>query len=211
MSLFINLLFKSPLAFLLASLAVVFSVCCHEYCHARAALWQGDDTAARAGHLTLNPLKQMGKASLLMLAVFGLAWGAVPVNPANFKNKYSELVVSLAGPATNLALFLVFGLLLDISLHFFDRGLLIGVLAYAAELNLVLAFFNLLPVPGLDGGVLIARLLPRLQLARQEWFKGTLLILFVLLFLSVGRLFALASDATNFYITLLEKLWAKLI
>ncbi|MCK5845103.1 MAG: site-2 protease family protein, partial [Victivallales bacterium] len=86
-------------------LIIVFSICCHEYMHARTALWQGDDTAARTGHLTLNPLKQMGLISIFMLFMFGIAFGQVPVNPNKMRKPWGEALVSFAGPFANIALF----------------------------------------------------------------------------------------------------------
>lgn len=81
MNLFITQLFEDPQRFFIWLLVVIFSICCHEFMHAWAALKQGDPTAADEGHLTLNPMKQMGPFSLVMLAVCGIAWGRVPVRP----------------------------------------------------------------------------------------------------------------------------------
>ncbi len=211
MHIFLDLLFISPLTFFLAVLVVTFSICCHEYCHARVALWQGDPTVIYTGHLTLNPLKQMGAVSLVMLLLFGIAWGSVPVYPPNFKNKYSEWLVALAGPAANIILFLVFGFLLLISLKLSDNRLLIGVLSYATEVNLVLAFFNLLPIPGLDGGIVTTKLLPRFKQAENEWVKGTMIIIFILLFLSIDKLYLAASFVTDKYLMLMAKIWIAII
>ena len=122
-SLFIQRLFgPHQQTALMQLLVVVFSVCLHEYAHARAALWQGDATAAEQGHLTLNPLKQMGPMSLIMLLIIGIAWGAVPVNPGRMRHRYSDALVSFAGPATNLALFLVSSLLFAFSALMFAKG-----------------------------------------------------------------------------------------
>ena len=104
---FIKTLFSDPRLFFSQLLIVVFSICLHEYIHTLTAYKLGDSTAADRGHLTLNPLKQMGFISLFMLCMLGLAWGQVPVDPVNFRRRSSDLRISLAGPLTNLALAVV--------------------------------------------------------------------------------------------------------
>ena len=77
---FIQYISTDPVFYFGWIVLAAFSICCHEYAHAYVALRVGDDTAARDGHLTLNPLVQMGFQSMLMLVFFGIAWGAVPVS-----------------------------------------------------------------------------------------------------------------------------------
>ena len=89
---------------------VMFSICLHELAHAWVALKHGDDTAAQAGHLSLNPAIQMGPYSLILLAVLGLAWGAVPVDEGRMRSRASGAWVAVAGPLTNLALMVVFAI-----------------------------------------------------------------------------------------------------
>ena len=74
---FITSLFSDPEYFWCVTLAVIPSICLHEYFHAQVAFWCGDDTAAHYGHLTLNPLRQMGWISLVMFFILGIAWGMV--------------------------------------------------------------------------------------------------------------------------------------
>ena len=107
--LFILQLKENPTYFCLMTMIVIFSICFHEYCHARTALWMGDSTAADSGHLTLNPMKQMGMISVIMLLILGFAWGAVPVNPQKLRSKYrwGEFATSMAGPCGNLILFVI--------------------------------------------------------------------------------------------------------
>ena len=109
MNLFITQAFTDTKMFLMITLVVVFSICLHEFFHAWTALQFGDTTAADRGHLTLNPLRQMGPMSIIMFLILGFAWGAVPVNPAvlRAKNRHAPAIVSLAGPATNFGLFLI--------------------------------------------------------------------------------------------------------
>ena len=109
MPIFLSLAKNNPTAFILIVVTLVFSISLHEYFHARCALWMGDSTAADAGHLTLNPFRQMGWISLVMLLVAGIAWGAVPVDPVRLRSRHSwgPLATALAGPAANLLLAVV--------------------------------------------------------------------------------------------------------
>src|SRR6266550_1890342 len=150
----------------------------HEYAHAEAAYRQGDDTAYMVGRLTLNPLKHIDPIMTVLLPVVlwlshaGFLFGAakpVPVNPRNYRKFVrGDVIVSLAGIVVNLILFLVFaglfavvGLVaervpsLTASLEILQR-----MMFYGMRLNLVLAFFNLIPIPPLDGSHVFYHLLP---------------------------------------------------
>lgn len=177
-----KILFEDPNLYLTWILLVVFSVCCHEYAHARASLWQGDPTAAMLGHLTINPLKQMGIISLIMLFFIGIAWGAVPVVPRNMKHKYSPALVAFAGPFMNLILFLVFCLLIV----FFSTGRkeLANLFFYGAVINIVLFIFNMLPIPILDGYTVFTYLFPGIYKINSELANGITFFLFLVLFMS---------------------------
>ena len=104
MSLFIQQLWENPPFFFAVAIIVIFSICCHEFMHAYIALKEGDPTAADAGHLTLNPFRQMGLWSLIIFAFFGLAWGQVPVRHDRMRHRHGPPLVAVAGPATSLAL-----------------------------------------------------------------------------------------------------------
>jgi len=152
---FIAQLWSNPVHFIFWTVMVVFSVCCHELAHVYAALSQGDDTAARKGYLTLDPLKLMGPASLVALAFIGIAWGAVPVTPSRFRRGYSHAVVSAAGPGTNLLLAVIFALATAFihsrgasmeSASMFVRFFFAGL-----QVNCMLAILNILPIPMFDG------------------------------------------------------------
>ena len=182
---------------------LVFAMCAHEYAHAATALQQGDDTAYRLGRVTLNPLPHIDPwMSVLMPAmIWFLSSGAytfggakpVPVNSSRFKNYVrGDLIVSAAGVITNLLLALV------CSVIFVLLGLIAASLPSAATvldtaqrmmvhgiwLNLVLCFFNLIPVPPLDGSHLLYHALPP---KAGKWYRGLqrfgYLPLFILLFL----------------------------
>ncbi len=180
--------FENPLL-VFVLVGIVFSICCHEYMHARVALAEGDATAARAGHLTLNPLRQMGPFSLLMLAVAGLAWGAVPVDPRNFRRPSSALRVALAGPLANLAMWILF-LAASCLVGMFSDSPVCDLLFQIALANAVLFLFNLLPVPGLDGSTALRHFFPSFS---DRLSPGFSLLLLVLLFRFSSFLFDAAA------------------
>ena len=191
---FITYLWRDPYFFLSGVFLVVFSVCCHEFMHAWIALKEGDPTAADAGHLTLNPLKQMGLYSLFLLAIFGIAWGQVPVNPANFRRRSSDLRVSLAGPLTNLGLAIIF--LLLCALLFFggvENRQAISMVFYGCVLNQVLFVLNMLPVPGFDGFGVARYFFPGFLEMKSEVSTIVTVVLIVLLFSCIRYLFRLAE------------------
>ena len=201
---FIRYLFTDPRLFFTAILIVVLSVSCHEFMHAFVALKMGDDTAARRGHLTLNPLKQMGWLSLAMLLFLGIAWGQVPVNPANFRSRGGRVLTSLAGPLTNFALWLFFTVGAFVCFKAETGEFAVAMLTYGAVMNLVLFVFNLLPVPGLDGFSVVGELFPELLRSESEAVKGAFFVLVVLVFVFIDKLFELARVATGFLLLLLD-------
>ncbi len=156
----------------------MFSVVAHEYAHAEAAYRQGDTTAYMLGRLTLNPLKHIDPVMTILLPVIlylshaGFLFGSakpVPVNPRNYRNyRKGDIIVSLAGIAVNLALFVVSTILfagvgmVGASLPALSATFEIAqrMLYYGMVLNLVLAFFNLIPIPPLDGSHVFYHLLP---------------------------------------------------
>ncbi len=201
MDLFINKLFTNPEEFLAITLMVVFSICCHEFSHAWMALKQGDSTAADEGHLTLNPFKQMGIMSLLMLAFFGLAFGRVPVDPRRMKHHYSEALVAFAGPAMNLILFFVFCLLTAITHLTGVQAAAVSLILFGAIINMALFLFNLLPVPILDGWAIFRGLFPKIRKIRfeqSEFMKGTAVIAFIMIFMFARYLFIAGVISAQF-------------
>lgn len=159
---------------------VMFSVCCHEAAHAYVAAREGDDTAAVNGFLTLNPLRVMGLYSIVFLALFGIAWGAVPVQPHRFRRRYSHLLVALAGPGTNMLLIAISA----VGYAFLSRQLpqeMSFMLEIGIAANAFLLLFNLLPVPMLDGWELYRTIFPALRKVSpeqaQQWGFGILLVI----------------------------------
>ena len=147
---FIRLLFTNPRAFATIILIVVFSICLHEFMHAWVALKMGDPTAADRGHLTMNPFRQMGWWSIVMLALIGIAWGQVPVDLRNLPSRGRRIAVALAGVSANLALALCLTVLTFVTM-LCRQEFAAAMLFQGAVLNLLMLVINLLPRPGLDG------------------------------------------------------------
>lgn len=172
----ISLLQTDPLVFALAFLALVFSLVLHELGHAYAAYAFGDETAKRQGRLSLNPLVHLDPIGTLFLLLVGFGWARpVPIYPPHFRNyRLGLFVVSIAGIAVNLGLAVLFALLVKLLYALDPEGMVqaflglggspYGFLALGfhliASLNLVLAVFNLLPIPPLDGSKILQSLLP---------------------------------------------------
>ena len=177
------------------AVVLVFSICCHEYMHARAALWQGDDTAKLLGHLTLNPLKQMGWFSLIMMLMVGLAFGKVPVNRARLRRPYGEAIVSFAGPFANLVLFVIFSIGLAVATVYDvpPAGMICQV---GGVLNSVLFMLNMIPVPPLDGYGILSSFFPEMRNHSSELVNGATFLLVMILFMSVQYLFMAGSFLT---------------
>lgn len=182
---FIQSLFNQPTYYITWIVLICFSICIHEYAHARVALRRGDSTAADAGYLTLDPLRVMGWQSLLILALFGLAWGAVPIRPDRLRGKFGRLLVALSGPAANLMLALLFFLVMYIgSLAIGPSATIIFICRLGISANIFLFLFNLLPLPMLDGWELYSAFLPAFKRipqaqANQYGLFGLLIILFM--------------------------------
>ena len=155
---------------------IIPSVILHEVAHGWVALAFGDDTAKRAGRLTLNPIAHVDVVGTLIVPAFMILSGfgffgwakPVPVNLAKLRSPRNQgVVVSLAGPATNLVLAGVFAVLFRASgaaSAIPVQGPLpiwVQLLFYAGIINIWLAAFNMIPIPPLDGSVLLERLLPR--------------------------------------------------
>jgi Zn-dependent protease len=184
--------------FILAAPVLLFSVVAHEVAHGYAALKQGDDTALMLGRLTFNPVKHVDPFMTiilpLMLAYFGgpILGGAkpVPVNPRKYRRfRRGDIIVSLAGIATNLVLavvctvlMIVIGVLPVVPALAETQALLQAMMGWGVFLNLNLAAFNLLPVPPLDGSHVLKYLLPpgwALHYQRVG-FAGIIILLFLL-------------------------------
>ncbi len=209
MNLFINQLFTDPETFCAIILIIVFSICCHEFSHAWMALKQGDSTAADTGHLTLNPFKQMGVMSLVMLAFFGLAFGKVPVNPQRMKHRYSEALVAFAGPAMNLILFFVFCLIAAVTTLLEVQTVSVNFFKMGAMFNMALFLLNIMPIPILDGFTIFKGIFPNIRkipLEKSEFMKGMIVIAFIMIFMFARYFFIAGIISTHFVTGLLMRL-----
>jgi len=172
----------SVLEVLVWLVGVAMAITVHEFAHAKRAQLAGDPTPAQQGRVTLNPLAHLDPFGTLALVLFGLGWGKpVPVNPSYFRRgRFDELMVSAWGPLSNILLAAVFAALLRFDLVPGRERLFFTF----ALINLLLAFFNLLPVAPLDGHHVVASLLPPRRAYAYEQFShryGIIILLAILL------------------------------
>lgn len=145
---------------------VLFSITFHEVSHGYAAFRLGDPTARNAGRLTLNPISHIDPVGLLVLVVTRMiGWAKpVPVDPRYFKNPRQDMMwVSLAGPASNLLLAVVFAVISRMVPPIAQLSFLYPLaimLQFMIVINVGLAVFNLIPIPPLDGSHILQGLLP---------------------------------------------------
>ena len=186
---------------------LLMSVVIHEVSHGIVALWQGDQTAKFMGRLTLNPLKHLDMwgsflvpLMLIILPgsiIFGLA-KPVPYNPYNLRNaKWGPAIVGAAGPASNFLIALAFGLSLRFLLVASDMPVLqnlIQLFSIIVFLNLLLAVFNLVPIPPLDGSKILFSLLPPHMSHIQAFLEryGFMFLLFFIFF-AFGTIFPIIT------------------
>ena len=182
---------RDPQVILATLIAFVVGITVHEFCHAWTALMLGDDTARRQGRVTLNPLAHLdpvGTLGMLMIAVlgFGIGWGRpVPVNPGRLRGRQRGMAVTaLAGPLSNVVLATVFAIP-----YRFGGGLAVPsfaevTLQQLVVVNILLAAFNLIPIPPLDGLKIVTGLLPDFWypylVLLERYGIGILLVLIVL-------------------------------
>ena len=198
---------KNWLIQLLLSLPIILlSLTVHEYSHGLIASKLGDKTAENLGRLTLNPLKHIDPMGFLAMLLFGFGWAKpVPVNTRNFKKPRRDMALTaIAGPVSNLLLAVLFAILYEIAVMVFSRmtELPDGVISFAGTLalflwlgsyfNVMLAVFNLLPVPPFDGSRFFYVFLPvkwyfRVMKYERYIMLGIMGILLVESFLLGGR------------------------
>jgi len=188
---------------------LLYSVVLHELAHGLAARAMGDTTAERAGRLTLNPFPHLdlfGSIILPFLTVYfgGFMFGyakPVPYDPGSLNDRaYGPAKVALAGPAVNLTLAILFGL----SMRFFGplmSPILLDMVGLIVWINLILAVFNLMPIPPLDGHWLLMTFLParyhtlKVALYRYQWvlLAVCIFVVFPALASLLMRVFALLT------------------
>jgi len=175
------------LLFLLPAVLVATTV--HEFAHALVADRLGDPTPRHLGRLSLNPLVHLDVLGTLFFVLFSFGWARpVPINPRNFADpRRGTLQVALAGPLANITL--AFGVGLFVKAQGAMSGPGMGFASMIVWINVVLAVFNLIPIPPLDGARILESLLPRDQAAAYARIQpyGTVLILALLYTGIAGR------------------------
>lgn len=190
---------------------VVF--CClpiHELAHGLVANRLGDDTARLKGRLTLNPLAHLNPLGTIMIFLVGIGYAnPVPVNARNFKNpKAGMALTALAGPVSNILMGWVSIWLYYICVYSFKSSstfafAITSFFLYAAEINVMLAVFNLLPIPPLDGSKILAGLLPtKVYFKYMQYERYVMIALFVLLL--TGALNGVIGFLTNILINIIS-------
>jgi Zn-dependent protease len=147
---------------ILSAPAILFGLTIHEFSHGYVAWRLGDPTAKMMGRLTLNPLKHLDPIGTIALFLFRFGWAKpVPIDPRNFRHPTRDMAISsLAGPAANLLTAAVSGLVLRMLDLFHVGGFAAVLISYFVLFNIILCFFNLIPIPPLDGSRLLYHLLP---------------------------------------------------
>jgi len=169
------------------ALAVIVAVTFHEFAHAFVATRLGDPTPLEKGRLSLNPLKHLDLFGTISLFLVGFGWGKpVPIDRLALKTKTNLLRVALAGPLASFLLAAVFAIPFNISFfsNLNEGSLFFEIISIFIQVNLVLAVFNLIPVPPLDGSKLLYLLIPFLFEKRYpDWEKiGSYLILILVFY-----------------------------
>ncbi|THF71913.1 site-2 protease family protein [Deinococcus sp. Arct2-2] len=179
----LSLLNSNPTAFVIIALALALSLTVHEFAHAYVADKLGDPTPRRYGRVTLNPGKHLDPLGTLLLLVAGFGFAKpVPINPANL-GRWGVLWVSAAGPISNLLIAFVAAILLRVLPQ---NDLTFQVLLTVLGINVVLAVFNLIPIPLLDGSRILGALVPSLgrSLAQFEALPFSFLLVMGFIFLA---------------------------
>jgi Zn-dependent protease len=191
---------------------LLFSLTVHEMAHAVTADWLGDPTARRLGRISLNPAVHIDPVGTIMLPLLGLVAGGfvfgwakpVPVNPANLKNHRQDfLVIAAAGPVSNILMAIGASMLLGLV----PGGLgasegMAGVMATfgfaMVQLNLLLAVFNMLPIPPLDGGNVLAGILPEALAASYDRLVRPYGFVILIVLMATGWLYRLIGPPLSF-------------
>jgi Zn-dependent protease len=198
---------------------LLISLTIHEFSHGYVAYMLGDDTAKRAGRLTLNPISHIDPLGLIMLFIARIGWAKpVPINPYNFNDQKRDTALSAAaGPAANFALAIVLSVIFNL-IKKADPNILytagsftqfcLSMLLYAILINLALGIFNLIPVPPMDGSKILGGFLSDeayYKYTAQER-KGAQILMIILLISFVFRLNiigAIIMPPLNFFLKLL--------
>ena len=183
-----------PVRMLLSVIPALICITLHECAHGLAAYRLGDDTARRAGRLTLNPIKHIDIVGLIMLVVFRFGWAKpVPVNMRNFKNpKQGMALTAAAGPLANLliaiAALFIYGLLYYPLYGSVAGGYVLQTVFTTAYLSLTLAIFNIIPIPPLDGSKVLYSFIPESSYRKLMYYERYGMIVLLVLVVVMNRL-----------------------
>lgn len=182
--------------FIFQIVVLIFSVVIHEVSHGYAAFLLGDSTARYEGRLTLNPIKHLDIFGSILLPLllfisgsnFLIGWAKpVPFNPYNLRNqRWGEAIVAIAGPLSNIAVALLFGLIIrfGLSTGLIENFNILKAITMIVLINLLLAVFNLIPIPPLDGSKILFSIFPfgwgSVRQFLERW--GMVLVLVFVLF-----------------------------
>ncbi len=196
-----NLLLTRPDVFILVAVSLVASISFHEFAHAYVADKLGDPTAKHLGRVTINPLAHLDPLGTLLLLFAGFGWGRpVPYDPRMLRNpKRDSALISLAGPLSNLILA---GILAIVLKTIPMAGILTTFLFFVVFYNLILGFFNLIPLHPLDGFKIVNGLLP--ERLSYQWMQiapyGIWLLLLLVMTNTTGRIISgLVSTALRIF------------
>jgi Zn-dependent protease len=178
--------------FIFSILVLIFSVVVHEVSHGYSAYLLGDNTARYQGRLTLNPIKHLELFGSFILPIvsyslggFIIGWAKpVPFNPYNLRNqKWGEAIVAVAGPLSNICIAVFFGLLIRFGIASQFGQAFLYISSMIVMINLVLATFNLVPIPPLDGSKILFSLLPyNMQYVRNFLERNQLFLVLIFVF-----------------------------
>ena len=201
----------------------LMAITCHEVSHGFVADKLGDNTARRMGRLTLNPINHLDLVGTLMVFIIGIGWAKpVPVNFNNLRNPKRDMIwVAAAGPVTNFSIALISALALRLII-FSTRNIsnapilmflepVVLMLAFSVYINLLLAIFNLIPVPPLDGGRVAVGLLPYRQAAAYSRIEPFGMIVIILLVFFTNAFDYVISPILNFGVHLVAGPQSKVI
>lgn len=205
------------LSIILSLPAVLLAFTFHEYAHARIADALGDKTPRFQGRLTLNPIAHIDPIGFLMLLFFKFGWAKpVQVNRNAFRNYYKDdLKVSLAGPMANLILAVIAAFVYEFLIRFYpslNAGLIYTLISIIVQLTIIininLAIFNLLPLPGLDGFSILEDLFPRTFAKYSDQLYRYQFIIFIALVFAGGRILMIPS---NFIYNIIMKIASAIV
>lgn len=203
---------------------VLFAITVHEASHGWAALKMGDPTAYHMGRITLNPIRHIDPIGTILLPLILIIMGAppfgwakpVPVNPLNLKDpRKDNMIISIAGPASNIAVAVIAFIILKILMSLYPRLLyaggggasslispLITIIYLTIVINVILAFFNLIPIPPLDGSGVVTGLISEEAAQKYEQIRPYGFFILILLIMTgfIGRILGVVIRIVNTFI-----------